>query len=494
MWEGFDEWAHFAYVEHLAVTGALPTRSDTVPTDVAASLQLVAMPYGQAGFTSHDKFWSLDHPLQPQADAPTYSQYEAQQPPLYYVLMAFPYTLAAQWSLPARLLLLRILGLLMVSVAIPLSYSAARLALGTERLALMVPVAFAALPGLMIDVCRVANDCFAIPLATALLLISLRLTVRNVGLRAWMVAGLILGALLVTKAYALVFLGLLPLVGFLQRPNLRNGRKPIAGYILAAAIAISISGWWYWLAWQLTGTISGEQLDAAASRFSLFQKLITIPRINWLASMDSAAFTHIWVGGWSFLVLRSWMYRVFEVVAISAALGLVLYFWKRRLANKRMIVVTAFYGLFCVAVAYHVVVIVLAGRPPAALGWYFNVVIVAELLMMICGIRYLAGRRWTAPVVATVICFTIFLDLYTVHFMLVPYYTGIITHIASGALPAVRPGQLTNFHEILRRISFNRPPIITPASVSILWAMYFCGTCALAGLAVKLARWQVSEK
>jgi hypothetical protein len=77
IWEGFDEWAHFAYVEHLAMTGSIPERTDEVPADVSASIRTVRMPRGQAN------------------DAGSYTQYEAQQPPLYYCLMAVPYRLAS---------------------------------------------------------------------------------------------------------------------------------------------------------------------------------------------------------------------------------------------------------------------------------------------------------------------------------------------------------------------------------------------------------------
>jgi len=30
MWEGYDEWAHFAYIQHIAEHGRLPARGDTV--------------------------------------------------------------------------------------------------------------------------------------------------------------------------------------------------------------------------------------------------------------------------------------------------------------------------------------------------------------------------------------------------------------------------------------------------------------------------------
>jgi hypothetical protein len=132
-------------------------------------------------------------------------------------------------------------------------------------------------------------------------------------------------------------------------------------------------------------------------------------------------------------------------------------------------------------------VIALTGRPPTAIGWYLNAVIVAELVLMTFGIRYLA-----------VICLTICLDLYTGHFVLVPYYTGVIAHTASAALQAglssgPAPGPV-------KESSGNASPRVLqptanyhPATICGLWALYLCGTFTLAGLAVKLARGQVPE-
>lgn len=402
VWEGFDEWAHFAYVERLAMSLSMPERSDLVPDDVAASIRTLRMPRGQAN------------------DATSYTQYEAQQPPLYYLLMAAPYRLTSDWPLERRVLLLRVLSLLLASVTIPLGYRAAQLALEDDRLALFVPIALASLPGLLIDVCRVANDSLAIALSSALTAVMLSLTRPNRGLRTWLAAGLILGALLLTKAFALVFLGLVPLVALF---GIRRDRKTaLTGSGLCVAVAVAVAGWWYRDAWLATGTISGEQLDAAASSFSLLQKVLAIPQIPWLKVLDAAAFTHIWIGGWSFLVLRSWMYRVFELVAMTAVIGLVVSLW-RGCFSSRMTLAAAQFGAFCAAVGYHVVVIFLAGRPPTALGWYFNVVIVAELILLFFGLESLLGKAWVGTSVATVIFLTICMDTYGMSFVLMPYHS-----------------------------------------------------------------------
>ena len=71
---------------------------------------------------------------------------------------------------------------------------------------------------------------------------------------------------------------------------------------------------------------------------------------------------------------------------VAALIGLVVAAWRRSF-NNQTILVAAQFAFFSAAVGYHVVVIFLAGRPPTALGWYFNVVIVAELILMVDRIK-----------------------------------------------------------------------------------------------------------
>ena len=101
--------------------------------------------------------------------------------------------------------------------------------------------------------------------------------------------------------------------------------------------------------------------------------------MDWRTVADAGAFSHIWVGGWSFLVVRSWMYRVFEFVAVLAAIGLLMNLIGtvrstkrgrilRTLARPPAVLVTA-YILMCFAVAYHSLVVFLAQNINTALGW-----------------------------------------------------------------------------------------------------------------------------
>ncbi|HYA16842.1 MAG TPA: hypothetical protein VEF06_05220, partial [Bryobacteraceae bacterium] len=142
LWEGYDEWGHFAVIRATALEGRLlASRDAPVQHDVAASLELAPVPwelrYLPKPALTQDDFWLLtpaeraarelsfaSMPLSwsREASAGSLTQYEAQHPPLYYWLMA-PFLLAAQsWSLAAQVMLLRFVSLLIASLAIPLVF------------------------------------------------------------------------------------------------------------------------------------------------------------------------------------------------------------------------------------------------------------------------------------------------------------------------------------------------------------------------------------
>src|SRR5580700_11371623 len=64
LWEGYDEWAHFAVVRDMAIRGEwLGSRQAPIPRDVEASLQLAPVPWELSTLPppsyTHDEYWSL---------------------------------------------------------------------------------------------------------------------------------------------------------------------------------------------------------------------------------------------------------------------------------------------------------------------------------------------------------------------------------------------------------------------------------------------------
>jgi hypothetical protein len=75
------------------------------------------------------------------------------------------------------------------------------------------------------------------------------------------------------------------------------------------------------------------------------------------------------------------------------------------------------------------------------------------------------------------------------HWLAIPYYTGIIGHRANGALAAMHIGELraVGFGGVLERLAVNKWAALSPHVLVILWILYLAGTvlpmAAMLGLA-----------
>jgi hypothetical protein len=460
-----------------------------VSDEVRRSLELVPLSPSAAGIGRgtivHDAYWRLspaerlrrqrDLRALPSGIAPTGTlvtarQYEAQQPPLYYLLLT-PVLLASKpFSLPAQVLALRIVSVALASSVVFLAYAAARSALCSRRIAMLVAVLISCLPGLFIDIARVGNESFAIVCVSGVMLFALRACRRRAGVWEWLALGGCMGAALLTKTYAVALLPLLALPALLRGWRHPKKWKQTAIYCAAAfAIAIEIGGWWYWRNWTTTGTLSGEQLDAAAARFTFVQKLAEIVHVDWRTVIDIAAFSHIWMGGWSFLVLRSWMYRACEGIAVLAAAGVLLLLFRRRSMLRPAVLLASSYFLMCLALGYFALVAFLSGGFNLANGWYLYPVVTAEAVLIAFGLRGIFGKRWALAALAFVCCLAAALDLYSVNALLMPHSTGLV--------------RLGNPGLILERLSIDKPALIGPTAIGMLWAAYLSATLALVAFA-----------
>lgn len=371
LWEGFDEWGHYAFVEHLRLHGgSLPRTTDPVTEEIRQSVQAA--------------------PIRHEASDPM-MVFEAQQPPLYYWILSAPNRIWIRADISTRVHRLRILSVLIASLAIPFAWLAALELFSSRRIALCVCALIAVMPGLTVDIARVGNESLAIALGSWIILLLLR--------RRAPALGVALGLGLLTKAYFLVFIPIL----ILRRR------------LYSLAIAIVIAGWWYGRNFVLTGTWTGEIMDVAATKLGWAAKLAAVGKVHWLRVLDAALWTHIWTGAWSFFTLRSWMYRVFEVVFAIAAIMVFLALVRRPTGRfkGKLALLSLLEMLFALGIAYQALSIFLVKNIAFAPGWYFYALVVAEALLLAAGLLILAGRRRVLFALGLLIFLFAALDVYS---------------------------------------------------------------------------------
>ena len=512
LWEGYDEWAHFAYAQHLRAHGTLPVGTDTrISREIEASLQLLPLPWEMRDFkaphVTHDGYWQLG--AEERADRnrkltsipqewafePASAKillYEAQQPPLYYWLLQWPLYLLQNTSLPERVYVLRYLSLLMASIVIPIGYLVARRTFHVPGIAFGVIAVMALMPEFILELSRVANDSLAAALYSLLLLLAFRI-LDNPERTRWSLAyGITLGLGLLTKQYflpaipatALLFLWLIREKSLPRRRILLHG-------CLIIGVAFVIAGWWYIRNRFLIGSWSGLQEDVALKNMSLASVLFQAPHIQWRVALDSFFVSHIYFGNWSFLQLRSWIYHFFRYLALIGVVGYLVYlyrcFRKKRpekltaIEGKSVHTAACFYFVFIAGLAYHVMITFATSGGSSTNGWYVYCLVIAELVLATAGTMAVLPARlhsWILPFFS--MCFAA-LDLYGTHFVLVPYYTGLIAHKPNGALAAFHIGQIANDGPglAMTRLLQNKPAFLSEPVLLLSWLLLL-GTTVMA--------------
>ncbi|HUI55538.1 MAG TPA: glycosyltransferase family 39 protein [Bryobacteraceae bacterium] len=500
LWEGFDEPAHYAYAQYVALGRGWLVGPETRPSrEVERSVELVPMPwilrFEPPPHETYDTYFRL--PLDerrrrerelialPRAlgtqDAATFARFESQQPPLSYWLMAPLYAMLRGNGVPERVFWLRILNLLLASTAVPAARVAARRVFGKQGVAVATAALVALMPEVLFDAARVANSGLTIALYSALTVLCISIVEGKPRATLW--AGLVLGLGLLTKAF---FLTALPALGAVVAWAVWRRRTSLGPAIAGFGLAAIVSGWWYVRNIGITGSLSGNVQDAALRHMPITERLGHAADVSWLTALDSIFFTHIWFGGWSFLQLRAWIYHVMAIVAGLALVGLAVAWAKRMPERRHLAALAAVYFFFCAGLAYHVLMTLLANGISSSAGWYLCAVVVPEAILVAAGLRALAPRgirKWAVGGLAGAFAL---IDLYGMLFVALPYYAGVIIHRPDGSLQAFHWAALaaTGPGEMLRRIAVNKPEWMGPGVVAATGCVYVAATLALGAIGV----------
>ncbi|MBI4875351.1 MAG: glycosyltransferase family 39 protein [Acidobacteria bacterium] len=515
LWEGWDEWSHFDYLQYFVNTGRLPVPKVSKPyRETQDSLRLAPLPWTLRELSiPHDRYWALSREdraaresalraipraRQRQEAAEAEPIYESQQPPLYYWLLAAPLALVQDAPLPARVFLLRCFSVALASLAIPFGFAIGRRVLGSEAMALGAVALTTVIPVSTINLSRIGNESLSLVVYTALLYLALRLVDEPAGFRTWLGLGAVLGCGLLTKVY---FLTALPAVVLLclWAIRLRRDRwkRILAGGASACALAVALAGWWYWFIHAATGAVSGQIQVVAAGSITPADRWRAVFQVEWPQALDSILISHVWFGAHSFLQVRSWIYHFFAGVFLLVALGLSVLMVKPRRspvesyqASRAVPVLGGFLVLFAASLMYHVLVTFLLIRLSASNGRYLYCLVFAEVLLVVAGLSVLCPRAWKAWVIPFGTACVALLDFYGVNFLLLPYYHGLIAHAPDGKLQNFHLSQLASlgWTELLSRLETNRPFLGGYPVFVLLWVLYVLATAACVVVAILQAR------
>jgi hypothetical protein len=345
VWSVVDEGPHFGYVELIAEDGDLPRAGDTVVSESVLAI-------------GRDRQWGWQYPRDPalrletgevpahlpQKDVSLWVRdnlwrfnYEAIQPPMYYLLAAVVY-LAVPGSTIVKVYAVRVFSAILASLVVIVSYRLARrVAPGSRVLLIGAPASFAILQGYLLNSSQVTNDSLAgvVGGLVVLLLVTFWQTDLDQLDRPKLLAGgAVLGAALLTKS-VLWYLAPLVVVVFVVRLGLRAGVRKLVP-VMVASMAMFVP----WLARNLL--VYGEA--TGQSRMSRFLgAFFPAPSFRGagsvvgyvISSSRHMLLSYIW-GEPTWV----WAYRSYNVAAAlgiwaMALMGWVLWILRRRAVEAR---------------------------------------------------------------------------------------------------------------------------------------------------------------
>jgi hypothetical protein len=293
---------------------------------------------------------------------------------------------------------------------------------------------------------------------------------------------------LLTKAY---FVTTIPAFATLAVYSVRRQpteRRRIVTYALVGfALALLISFGWYWRNHELTGSWSGEENEVMAAHLTATQLLAKVPHVHWVGGVIAVLVSHVWFGAWSFLKLPKSMYVVFGGGMVAAFAGLAKVVRDRWLNPSRMeppragylLVAGTLYAFFWAGLFYDILVVYIGTGVSASNGWYMYAVVLPEMLLACCGLLAMTPHRWRNWALPGMALAFIVIDLYGVHALLVPYYTGLIAHVPGTDI--VHPATLNQFLHFspsltLERLTTNKPTVFNPVVCALLFIVYWAAT------------------
>lgn len=348
LWEGVDEFAAFGSIHAVADGDLIPGPSRKLSREIDESLKFVPMPRSFVAHPAitHDDFWKLEPAERDRLTAELRAIPESRQgqpgtqhlqplpkAPLYAWIMAPAYSLARSWQLLNRVFLLRILNVLMASIALPLAYLLARIFLETDAAAICATAAFAAVPQMMFNISHIGSESLVLVLTTALAVAAVRFrTHRPVGM------------LIIVAVSAL----LIPLLLLPSPPPAVSGQ-----------------------------TVLGAVLQ-----------------MDWIRAADFAWHSQIWFGNASFLGLRSWVYDIMLLMFLVGLFG-VARSWKRN--GYPVLALLVLQAMFVAAIAWYGIAVFRATGNSLPPGWYLSALAASECALLVYGFRALSPAAMAIP-------------------------------------------------------------------------------------------------
>lgn len=397
VFEGFDEDAHYSSLREIAINHTIPIHGSSFIDQSIVNYRgprkygSGTPPFDQE--LTYSKFFSDtkaagdyvdDYRNNPVVNEFTFSNqpnWQAQHPPLYYILLAPVIKFTESFSLYNQIISLRIASYLLAILGICFSL------LGAEKLFkidgnaylsgyLLYPIL---LPMFFLEFARIGNDSLCLFLSGLSFFTLSKCISSEFEIKYLMALGVILGFGLLTKAFFIpILLGttIYIMLGiFAETESDRQMRKTIAAGFSVFGPAVLIGGGWYLYHFLAYGAISGsDEAIQLADSGGLIQGLINHFDIIALArGLIVWLPTYQWAGTWSLARLPNYFMLPSLLLLIAVLLNVFVCARRRPLTNPLWLSVIIL-SLFIASLIWHVFIAMATGGVPTSPGWYLHTI------------------------------------------------------------------------------------------------------------------------
>ena len=444
-YEGFDESAHYSYIEQIAQTGTWPRLNDPMTGEIDDYLN--AAPSPQSARWSYRAFSQADAAAQAAGDAAVHNardparpwragtrpNWQGQHPPLYYAVLAPLWSLSKGWSLSAQLLLLRAVSYLFAWGALIIaSVMLARPAVAPSLrpVLLLGPAMWPALfPMWFPEMARLGND------SLLLLLLALAWAVTQTALapqgrlRYIALLGALCGLAALTKVTALPFVGALGLFLIWRVWRARGDaalRRVALSRLLTFGVAVAaVGGWWYLKCYVDYGTplVSSAAFDVAAHGGLL--KGLREHFIWWkaISGVVQNVRSFAWSGTWSFVFVPRWIEVPLSILVVVIAGGWICRAVKTKEFSALDSLVLLTFGLFVLALLQNSLVIIAEVGGFLAGAWYLHCLAPMLAAFVAIGLEQTSKWRRVRPLIGALVLFPVPFLVFATTFYLF-YFSG----------------------------------------------------------------------
>lgn len=436
LWEGFDEPFHYAYIESLSLDRQIPTLGRTpISQEIRTSLDLAPLSFilsrNIPGTLSFEKWFALsqDERLHraeqlrtiPHSERHTPSpllNYEAQQAPLAYLLLAPIDATIGSIALPLRILILRLICAFSATILIFGAYGWL-----CHTLNLNAPFRFAALALLFemqiyeAAIAHVANDWLSIAASVSFFAALAAFVQSNRRLNAILLA-IALAAGLLAKAY---FLSFVPVFLLVLAVKLSTKQIRLNTALAAGVIAPVLAAAWYIRNLLVYRTLAGmqENVKGVNKRDALY----AFTHIHWGRTVVESARRGLWTGNESYLSFSQGTLNLLLLLLLTGFLLLLLQVRRMRAPEWWVVMTVSFFGLaliydLCVAwVDTH-------GLQTNTGPYYTPCILPAILALIFLGLQRSGTPGRIIAIAISVVA--LWIALLTYFAKLLPYYGGLI--------------------------------------------------------------------